>query len=166
MANEFRYIKTVRVTADVNCKFSWKRKLFIDYLNSTCQESVSILLLLNLLRPVFLLNSCRPQLSASFLKRKPPILPKLLGHFAEFLKNSSLIRLSTSMLVHQCRFRLRFFLEKIFLDIFVLNIFFSFNTLNISNIVPFSENWIFLSKSFPLVYYLPNFHLLPLSGLN
>jgi hypothetical protein len=73
--------------------------------SSTGQMSVSLLLLSNLQRLVFLLNSCSPLFSASFLS--DPLLPKLRGHFAEFLHDSSPTRLGTLMPAYQCRFPLR-----------------------------------------------------------
>ena len=42
--------------------------------------------------PVFLLNSCLSLFSAALLMRAP-LLPKLRGHFAEFLNKDSPVRL-------------------------------------------------------------------------
>ena len=70
---EFRYLRTVIVTAAVY----W---------------GLSLLQLSLLQRPVFLVNS-RLGLFTAARSSRAPLLPKLRGHFAEFLNNSSLARL-------------------------------------------------------------------------
>ena len=43
---------------------------------------------------MFLINSCLGLVTAAFNKLKAPLLPKLRGQFAEFLRESSLAPLS------------------------------------------------------------------------
>ena len=59
---------------------------------STGQASAPILHLTILQRPVFLINSRLGLFTAADL-RSAPLLPKLRGHFAEFLNESSLAHL-------------------------------------------------------------------------
>ena len=61
------------------------------YFNFTGQASAHILHLAVLHRPVFLLNSCLGLFSAASFEA--PFLPKLQGHFAEFLSNASSVGL-------------------------------------------------------------------------
>ena len=44
---------------------------------------------------------------ASLITSEAPLLPKLRGHFAEFLNDSCLERLGAFTPVHQCRFAVR-----------------------------------------------------------
>ena len=60
--------------------------------SSTGQASAHIPHLSVSHRPVFLLNSCLSLFSAAHLKWAP-LLPKLRGHFAEFLSNASSVSL-------------------------------------------------------------------------
>src|SRR5699024_9276894 len=75
--------------------------------SSTGQESVRIHRLTTSHGPVFLINSRFPQFSATHTRSPPrrritlkaPLLPKLRGHFAEFLNHDSLDRLSILYLI-------------------------------------------------------------------
>ena len=89
---EFRYLRTVRVTAAVYQGFNWKQTLLL----LTFRHRAGV-------RPytssydlaescVFIKQSLPPILCHS--SKGVPLLPKLRGHFAEFLKLGSLTRLS------------------------------------------------------------------------
>jgi hypothetical protein len=77
------------------------------YPSSTGQESVRIHRLATSHGPVFLVNSRFPLVSAApipshqqvVFKVGAPLLPKLRGHFAEFLNHNSLDRLSILYLI-------------------------------------------------------------------
>ncbi len=91
---EFRYLRTVIVTAAVHrgfgCKlFLPKEDNQLPSPSGTGQASAPIDCLTTLRRPVFLVNSRLGLVTATpFLG--VPLLPKLRGHFAEFLRESSL----------------------------------------------------------------------------
>jgi hypothetical protein len=57
---------------------------------------------------VFLINSCKSLVAAALIKRAP-LLPKLRGQFAEFLRESSLAPLSILYQPTCVGFRYRYF---------------------------------------------------------
>ena len=92
---EFRYLRTVIVTAAVHWGFDSQLRITPNRPpspSSTGQASAHILHLSVSHRPVFLLNSCLSLFSAA-PRKGATLLPKLRGYFAEFLNNSSLARL-------------------------------------------------------------------------
>ena len=91
---EFRYLRTVIVTAAVYWGFGSKLRIAPNSSplpSSTGQASAPILQLSLSQIPVFLINSRLGLFSAATLVA--PLLPKLRGHFAEFLNKGSPVRL-------------------------------------------------------------------------
>ena len=92
---EFRYLRTVIVTAAVYWGFNSHLRLRYALL-LTFQHRAGVSPILRLTasqRPVFLLNSRLGLFTAALSGLHPnraPLLPKLRGHFAEFLNESSL----------------------------------------------------------------------------
>jgi hypothetical protein len=94
--NEFRYLRTVIVTAAVHRGFGRQLLLTNNQLPSpsgTGQASAPIDRLTTLRRPVFLVNSRLGLFSATSLS-EAFLLPKLRNYFAEFLRESYLAPLS------------------------------------------------------------------------
>ena len=92
---EFRYLRTVIVTAAIYRELRSPAPLSSGHqlfsLPGTGQTSAPIHGLTTSRRPVFLVNS-RPGLvtATPFLCEEAPLLPKLRGYFAEFLRESCL----------------------------------------------------------------------------
>jgi hypothetical protein len=89
---EFRYLRTVIVTAAVHRGFGCKllpKNNPLPSPSGTGQASAPIDCLTTLRRPVFLVNSRLGLVTATPIEGVP-LLPKLRGHFAEFLRESSL----------------------------------------------------------------------------
>ncbi len=91
--NEFRYLRTVIVTAAVHRGFGRQLLERLDNQlpspSGTGQASAPIYCLTTLRRPVFLVNSRLGLVTATICEDGAP-LPKLRGQFAEFLRESSL----------------------------------------------------------------------------
>ena len=109
----FFNLRTVIVTAAVHRGFS--RQLFpknnqLLSPSGTGQASAPIYRITTLRRPVFLINSCVGLVTATLFLCKAPLLPKLRGQFAEFLRESSLAPLSILYLPTCVGFRYRDFL--------------------------------------------------------
>ncbi len=112
--NEFRYLRTVIVTAAVHRGFgcqllSIKGNNQLPSPSGTGQASAPIYCLTTLRRPVFLVNSRLGLVTATLYKRAP-LLPKLRGQFAELLRESSLAPLGILYLPTCVGFRYRLFL--------------------------------------------------------
>src|SRR5690606_8992240 len=101
---EFRYLRMVIVTTAVYWRLSSELRLTANpspSRSSTGQASVRIHRLATSHGPVFLVNSRFSLVSAAVpastplvcLTGRAPLLPKLRGHFAEFLNHDSLDRL-------------------------------------------------------------------------
>ena len=93
---EFRYLRTVIVTAAVHRGLSHELRKANKFPSpsGTGQASAPIHRLSTLRRPVFLINSRLDLITATLVITKAPFLPKLQGHFAEFLKKGYLALLS------------------------------------------------------------------------
>jgi hypothetical protein len=95
---EFRYLRTVIVTAAVHRGFS--RQLqgcpLTNFLNLPAlgRRQPPYCVYTTLRRPVFLVNSRLDLFTATHMLIWAPLLPKLRGHFAEFLRESYLAPLS------------------------------------------------------------------------
>ena len=112
---EFRYLRTVRVTAAVHRGFG--SRLITSPLNlpalGRCQPVYLGSRLVH--GPVFLLNSRLGLLSAAphglqpfrLSPQRAPLLPKLRGQFAEFLNEGSPVRLKVLTPAHLCRSAVR-----------------------------------------------------------
>ena len=94
---EFRYLRTVIVTAAVHrglshklCKNAYK----FPSPSGTGQASAPIHSFSTLRRPVLLISSRLDLITATLTLIRAPFLPKLQGHFAEFLKKGYLALLS------------------------------------------------------------------------
>ena len=93
---EFRYLRTVIVTAAVHWGLISMLCLMANtstWPSSTGQASAPILHLSISQKPVFLLNSRLGHFTATHLLQWAPLIPKLRGHFAEFLNNGYPVRL-------------------------------------------------------------------------
>jgi hypothetical protein len=91
---EFRYLRTVIVTAAVHRGFGRQLQDYslTDFLNLPAlgRRQPPYCVDLTLRRPVFLVNSRLDLFTATHLLQWAPLLPKLRGHFAEFLRESYL----------------------------------------------------------------------------
>lgn len=96
---EFRYLRTVIVTAAVYWGFNSKLRFKLTSplnLPAPGRRQPLYFAFSALQRPVFLLNSRLGLFTAALSGYSPmraPLLPKLRGHFAEFLNESSLAHL-------------------------------------------------------------------------
>ena len=96
---EFRYLRTVIVTAAVYWGFNSKLRFKLTSplnLPAPGRRQPLYFAFSALQRPVFLLNSRLGLFTAALSGLHPtraPLLPKLRGHFAEFLNESSLAHL-------------------------------------------------------------------------
>ncbi len=112
---EFRYLRTVIVTAAVYWGFGSPPCDSSPSPSSTGQESAPILRLTASQRPVFLVNSRLSPFAAPppGFRRKAghppgvPLLPKLRGQFAEFLNRGSPVHLPSFLGAHLRRFAVR-----------------------------------------------------------
>ena len=112
---EFRYLRTVIVTAAVHRGFAWwlrtpRRLTFRHWAGvspyiSTFVFAETCVFGKQSLEPI----SCDPL--ASIRKRtqatRAPLLPKVRGQFAEFLDRGSLVHLGRILPAYQCRFAVR-----------------------------------------------------------
>jgi hypothetical protein len=111
---EFRYLRTVIVTAAVHRGFAWwlrapRRLTFRHWAGvspymSACALAETCVFGKQSLEPV----SCGPLTrSAREQATRAPLLPKVRGQFAEFLDRGSLVHLGRVLPAYQCRFAVR-----------------------------------------------------------
>ena len=101
-AKEFRYLRTVRVTAAVYRRLQKKLKPTFSFSHAgTGQASASILLFTNLQRPVFLLNSRCPRFCAN-LNRLPRLSHSFSRSYGVILPSSFNMILSNVLIYSIC----------------------------------------------------------------
>ena len=116
MDKEFRYLRIVRVTTAVYrtislklhiyknnspFPFSFRHRAGVRPYTAFYNFAKSCVFVKQLLPPI----SCHPNRQR---RSRVPLLPKLRGHFAEFLKNGSFDHLCRFLLLHQWRFPVRY----------------------------------------------------------
>ena len=110
---EFRYLRTVIVTAAVHRGFAWwlrtpRRLTFrhwagVSLYTSACALAETCVFGKQSLEPI----SCDPLVPSKEETTRAPLLPKVRGQFAEFLDRGSLVHLRRVLLAYRCRCAVR-----------------------------------------------------------
>jgi hypothetical protein len=111
---EFRYLRTVIVTAAVHRgftlrlhtprSFTFRHWAGVSPYTSACALAETCVFGKQSLEPIFCGLLVLPQRGKT---TQAPLLPKVRGQFAEFLNRGSLVHLKGIPLAHQCRFAVR-----------------------------------------------------------